>query len=110
MTKFILLADSSAIEVTNFTLDQHFSVCCTKEEFLSLWERLTPENLSSVQAIVDGTVVARYSDCVLHSLHAGNLTGDKITGDFYLVGAPQKSVNEDYETAFNMIMEGGSNV
>lgn len=108
MKTFILLADSSALEVDNFTFDQHFSISSTTpEEVQNLWNNiLTPENLSHIQILQDGIVVARYRDCVLSSVQASNLSSERIVGHFYLTGTPQRSSDEVYEQAYNVISEG----
>lgn len=101
--KYIILADGSIIEATSVSFEPTFTVRVTKEKFLDIWDRLTEENLSSIQINDSGVIVARFKDCQLVGTQTSGYSSEYLTGHFYLMGTPAKAVSEEYEDAFKVL-------
>lgn len=75
-TSIMVLADGTQITLTGGAALGHMKVhYADRASMLSDWEKMTPENLNTVQIKTDGTVTGNYEDLILES-ETSTLTTD----------------------------------
>lgn len=100
----IILADGSVIECESVTLEPHFAIGCPdRAAFLSVWDRLTPENLDQIEIFNDSAFVAAFNACELVGTQTVNNYDGSMIGHFYLIGEPMAKTDPDYQTAYTIM-------
>lgn len=94
----IILNDASVLEVASVTLEPHIVLQVPdKEAFLSVWDRLSDENITKMSVYNGDIPIASYEDCSLIGAQA--VIDEGITAHFYMIGTPVESVGKEYKDA-----------
>lgn len=100
----IILNDASTIEVDSVTLEPHMAVSCPdRAAFLSIWDRLTPQNLDHVEIYKADAFVAAFNACELIGTQTVNNYDGSMIAHFYLAGEPAPKTDPAYEQAYAII-------
>lgn len=100
----IILNDASAITVDSVTLEPHLAVSCPdRAAFLSIWDRLTPQNLDHVEIYKDDAFVAAFNACELIGTQTVNNYDGSMIAHFYLAGEPAPKSAPAFEQAYAII-------
>lgn len=100
----IILNDGSVIHTTSITLEPHFTVSLQNwDAFIDLIDRLTPGNLTKIQATIDGDLVVTYTDCELVGTQTVNNYDGSMEAHFYLTGVVAPQADPSYETAYKIL-------
>ncbi|MCC8128298.1 MAG: hypothetical protein LIO92_13060 [Clostridiales bacterium] len=98
----MVLADESEIELSEFTLPMHaVVVCAAKDDVVALWDKLTEENLSSVQIYYDGVQLYVFTNGSLNGQQTVTNTDGTLTAHFYMDG---ERVETEYEQAGKILL------
>lgn len=99
----MILADGTAISLIEASLTKHFLVLCdTEDDFVTLWEKMTPENLAEVQITEDGTVMQTIEGMTLEGTQTVINNNGTITGHFYMSGGTYKT--DEYSEAGRILL------
>lgn len=100
----IILADASVITVDSITLEPHLAVSCPdRGAFLSIWDRLTPQNLDHVEVYRDDAFVAAFDACELIGTQTIIKYDGSMIAHFYLSGDPAPKIDPAFEQAYAII-------
>lgn len=100
----IILADASVVNADSVTLEPHLAIKCPdRGAFLSIWDRLTPQNLDHIEIYKNDAFVAAFNACELIGTQTIiNYDGGMIA-HFYLAGEPAPKTDPAYEQAYAII-------
>lgn len=100
----IILADASVIATDSVSLEPHLTVRCPdRAAFLSIWDRLTPQNLDRIEIYKDDAFVAAFTACELIGTQTVNNYDGSMIAHFYLAGEPAPKSDPAYEEAYAII-------
>lgn len=100
----IILADASVINADSVTLEPHLAIKCPgRDAFLSVWDRLTPQNLDHIEIYKNDAFVAAFTACELIGTQTVNNYDGSMIAHFYLAGEPAPKGDPAYEEAYAII-------
>lgn len=100
----IILADASVVNADSVTLEPHLAIKCPdRAAFLSIWDRLTPQNLDRVEVYKDDAFVAAFTACELIGTQTVNNYDGSMIAHFYMTGEPAPKTDPAYEQAYAII-------
>lgn len=101
----VILANGSTIDATSVTLEPHFSVSIPNwDAFIELVDRLSPENLETLQAVVNDQIAVTFQNCELVGTQTINNYDGSMEAHFYLRGKVAPQTDPSYETAYKILV------
>ena len=98
----MVLADESEITLAEFGLPMHAVVLCgTKDDVVSLWDKLTSENLTSVSVYDGDTQIYQFVSGSLNGTQTVTNADGTLTAHFYMDG---ERVETEYEQAAKILL------
>lgn len=99
----MVLKDGETIDLVEAGLTKHYVVKCdTEDDFVSLWKKMTPDNLSEVQITEDGAVTHTIEGMTLDGTQTVTNEDGSITGHFYMSGGAYKA--DEYSEAGKILL------
>ena len=99
----LILRDNSTIDLVDLNIIKHFTVLCNdRADFVTIWNKLTPENLSEVQVVDNGETILSVSNLTLIGTQTVENGDGSVTGHFYTDGG--EFVNDIYAEAGRILL------
>lgn len=106
MSLKLVLRDNTEIELADGSIAKHFTVvCATKEDFVTIWSKLTLENLSEVRLMDGDATICILTNLILIGTQTMDNSDGSITGHFYTDGG--EFLTDEYAEAGRILLGEG---